>query len=353
MNHSIKPGKIWLDTDGKRIEAHGGAIFYENDTFYWYGENKDHTDGKSEIWTWGIRYYSSKDLYNWKDEGFLIEPDLTNRNSLLHPHFRMDRPHILHNFHTGKYVCWLKYSGPEACFALLEADCFCGPYRLVKEHYRPWGKKIGDFDLVQESDGRAVVFFEGNKDGLYQADLTEDYLDVTGEARIWYAGLHAPFTREGPAHFERNGIHYLITSGMSGYTPNPSETAIAKTLRGPYVRQGIPHTNDASRASFNSQISQVFRHPKKKELYIALADRWCPDHLVTAELSLAYETVIAAHFEPEKYTVTPELRELFSHRPDLTDLDTSRSTYVWLPLRFEDDVAYIDWHDEWKLEDYE
>ena len=26
MNHSIKPGQVWLDTDGNRIQAHGGSI---------------------------------------------------------------------------------------------------------------------------------------------------------------------------------------------------------------------------------------------------------------------------------------------------------------------------------------
>ena len=34
-----------LDTEGKRIQAHGGAIFHEGGVYYWYGENKEHTDG--------------------------------------------------------------------------------------------------------------------------------------------------------------------------------------------------------------------------------------------------------------------------------------------------------------------
>lgn len=37
------PGQIWLDTDGKPIQAHGGGILYDEETrmYYWYGENKD------------------------------------------------------------------------------------------------------------------------------------------------------------------------------------------------------------------------------------------------------------------------------------------------------------------------
>ena len=39
--NSIRPGELWLDTDGNPIQAHGGGIIYINDTFYWYGENKE------------------------------------------------------------------------------------------------------------------------------------------------------------------------------------------------------------------------------------------------------------------------------------------------------------------------
>lgn len=33
--------------------------------------------------------------------------------------------------------------------------------------------------------------------------------------------------------------------------------------------------------------------------------------------------------------------------------NTSIADYVWLPLRFDGDMVYIDWKDSWKLEDYE
>lgn len=33
--------------------------------------------------------------------------------------------------------------------------------------------------------------------------------------------------------------------------------------------------------------------------------------------------------------------------------NTSIADYVWLPLRFDGDMIYIDWLDEWKIEDYE
>lgn len=56
---SFHPGQPWLDTNGKRIHAHGGSIFYESGRYYWYGENKEKTTGLDSIWHWGIRCYVS------------------------------------------------------------------------------------------------------------------------------------------------------------------------------------------------------------------------------------------------------------------------------------------------------
>ena len=43
--------------------------------------------------------------------------------------------------------------------------------------------------------------------------------------------------------------------------------------------------------------------------------------------------------------------ELFGARAG--DVDTSLADYVWLPLRFDGEMVYIDWHDEWRIEDYD
>ena len=85
MYDAFYPGQVWLDTEGKRIQAHGGSVIYIDDTYYWYGENKEKTDGKNGIWHWGVRCYSSKDLYNWKDEGLIIPPEPDDPDSSLHP----------------------------------------------------------------------------------------------------------------------------------------------------------------------------------------------------------------------------------------------------------------------------
>ncbi len=40
VQHAVYPGQPWLDTKGERIQAHGGAVYYEDGVYYWYGENK-------------------------------------------------------------------------------------------------------------------------------------------------------------------------------------------------------------------------------------------------------------------------------------------------------------------------
>lgn len=351
---AIYPGKVWLDTKGERIQAHGGAIFYENGTYYWYGENKEKTDGKNGIWTWGIRAYSSKDLYNWEDLGLIIPPNTEDSSSSLYPQKRVDRPHILKSPETGKYVCWIKLSGEEACFAILSADRFLGPYRMEKNEYYPLGQKVGDFDLVEDGEqGKAYLYMDSNHAGIVCMELTRDYLSVKGEVSRQYEGLHAPFCREAPAVFERHGKVYLLTSGMTGYIPNPSDSAVSDSYQNPFTSMGNPHVNDASKASFNSQISKVFKVPGKKDLYIALADRWVPEYVVDEKRSDLIMRGIASRYEPEKYQISQEEQRELMDSPMLASADTSIADYVWLPLRFEGNKVLIDWREEWKLEEFE
>lgn len=349
---AIHPGRVWRDTHGKRIQAHGGALLYEDGTYYWYGENKDRTDGKNPVWTWGIRAYRSTDLYNWEDMGLIIQPDLADKNSGLYPTCHVDRPHIIKCPNTGKYVCWIKQSGEEACFLILQADAFTGPYTIVHQNYRPFGYQVGDFDMTQQ-DGVAYLYMDADHRGVVSLRLSSDYLQAEQELGWQYTGLHAPFCREGVAVFAHEGKCYMLTSGMSGYVPNRSDSAVADHWTQPFVSLGDPHVNDSTHASFNSQISQVFKIPGKKDLYLTIADRWVPDYPMDAALTDAFERVMAARYEPERYHATAEESRIVMQSPMLESANTSRADYVWLPLTFENGRPVIHWKDSWSIEDYE
>ncbi|WP_161979677.1 family 43 glycosylhydrolase [Streptococcus sp. S784/96/1] len=348
---SIKPGETWLDTSGKPIEAHAGGIFYENGTYYWYGENKAETDGISPVWTTGIKIYQSKDLYNWEDLGYLIPPVRDDENSSLHPHKRVDRPHILKNEKTGKYVCWIKLSGDEGCFTIWQADSLLGNYECVENVYYPDGHKIGDFDLIEES-GKAYLFTDIEHSGIYCYELTEDYLATAKEINRHYTGLHAPFVREAPALLKKDGCYWMLTSGMTGYLPNKSDRAVSASVTDQFESKGNPHIDDVSNASFNSQISYIFKVPNR-DLYIALADRWVPDFIIDAHKADVIERAIARHFDPENYQVTQEELAILMNSPMLKTADTSKARYVWLPITFENNQPVIRWYDEWRIEDFD
>jgi hypothetical protein len=352
MQTSIKPGQVWLDTEGNRIQAHGGSIFYENDTFYWYGENKEKTTPGSGIWHYGVRCYSSKDLYNWKDEGLIIPPVLDDETSSLHPASNMDRPHIIYNKETGKYVCWLKIMEKDhtQTLTILTADQLLGPYTIVKTKFRPLNMSAGDFDLVIAQDGKAYYYFERVHCELICADLTADYLDVTGYYSTHFPNLFPPLVREAPAHFQRKGLQYLVSSGTTGYYPNPSEVAVSRTYHGPYEILGDPHVDDSSHTSFCSQISSVFKHPYKKDLYIALGDRWITDEaglIPYEDIRNGFDLMYNPERAGEPFPVT-ERREVYN-----ASENTFKSDYVWLPFRFDGKMAYLDWKEEWRIEDYE
>lgn len=231
MYHSIRPGKVWYDTQGKRIQAHGGSVMYIDGTYYWYGENKEKTTGDNGIWHWGVRCYTSEDLYNWEDKGLIIPPDLENPDSSLYPESWMDRPHIIYNSDTRKYVCWLKIMNKDwtQTETVLTADHILGPYTIVREGLKPLNMSAGDFDLAVAPDRKAYYYFERVHSETICADLTPAYTDVTGYYSTHFPRKSPPYVREATAHFFRKGRHYLVTSGTTGYLPNPSEIAVAET----------------------------------------------------------------------------------------------------------------------------
>ena len=326
METMIRPGQVWKDISGNRIQAHGANIYYEDGVYYWIGEDKSHTSKKRKIWTWGVRCYTSRDLVNWEDQGHIIEPVTDDRKSVFNPVRKLDRPHLLKNPETGKYVLWLKYCD-KAHATVLTADKITGPYTLIHEELHPYGTKFGDFDIAaDEKTGQGYLFFEADHDKVIGCRLNEEYTDVAGDAVHIFDHMKPPFAREGITHLIHKGKHYLLSSGMSGYVPNPSEAAVSDDWLGPYIVQGSPHVNDDSCASFNSQISDAFLIHGTDQ-WITAADRWVPYYKVTRERYESLKRAICMHSDP---SVKASFKDMWTllRSPIMGSADTSVADYV-------------------------
>ncbi|MGN0244073.1 MAG: glycoside hydrolase family 43 protein [Lachnospiraceae bacterium] len=92
---SFAPNSVWTDTEGVFIQAHGGAVMWDpvSEKYYWYGEHKgtdNYTEGTNTVNgtpVIGTSVYSSKDLYNWKNEGVALpvfnNPVFTDPNGVI------------------------------------------------------------------------------------------------------------------------------------------------------------------------------------------------------------------------------------------------------------------------------
>lgn len=349
---SIRPGKEWLDTSGKPIQAHGFQVIRDekNHRWIWYGENKETTRRGGTDWTRGIKWYTSEDLYNWQDMGFLIPP-AESLEEPLHPTYCVDRPHIIYCEKTGKYVCWIKVMAGEIAqfMTVLQADRFEGPYKTVRKIYNPLDMYCGDFCLhVDAQTKKAYIWFERPHFQLICATLTDDYTAASDEYSVHYDHHLPPDTREAPTFFERGGKKYLFTSGTSGYYPNRSDVCVFTDYHGEYRSLGDPHIGDKHHTSFSSQITCVIQLPGTQQ-YIALADRWMPQWYIPL-MAGSILSGMKRHFQNYRPDDTPKRVEALPGKLITHSENTCNSRYVWLPIEWEGEKPVIRWRKEWTVD---
>ena len=105
----------WLDDEGNVINASDGGILYSEGVYYWYGLELRALPAAAkgmggQQTTTGVVMYSSKDLYNWHREGIVLACSEDPKSELYAP-MRFERPKIVYNKRTKKYVLWCHYVG--------------------------------------------------------------------------------------------------------------------------------------------------------------------------------------------------------------------------------------------------
>lgn len=352
LNHSFKPGLIWPDTEGRHINAHGGGIIYFNDTYYWFGEYRLPRSEKDKS-RYGVSCYSSRDLLNWKNEGLALRV-VNDTSSILNPGCVIERPKVIYNKKTGKFVMWfhheLKGQGYKAALTgVAVSDNITGPYKYLRS-FRPnagnwplnfpaeyrkssphekdlksgsdeWrvavkqgllvrrdfegGQMARDMSLFVDKDGKAYHIHSSEENmTLHFSELTDDYLDFTER----YFRVLPGESNEAPAIFFARGKYYMFTSGTTGWKPNPARIAVSKKIFGEWQSIGNPcrGTEDENKITFGSQSTQILTVNGKKNVFIYMGDRWIPENLAD-------------------------------------------SRHIWLPVEWEKGNPVIKWYPSWNL----
>lgn len=348
-NTSFIPGGIWPDDNGVHINAHGGGILQMNDTYYWFGEHKTEGEAGNNALV-GVHCYSSKDLYNWKDEGValsVIEDDTTHS---ITKGCILERPKVIYNKKNNNYVMWFHlepkgagYTG--ALSGIAVSDKPAGPYTFVKairpnagywpmnvqeihksahipsagQRYSggelpahpdslnllgrdmPGGQMARDMNLFVDDDGKAYHIYSSEENStLHISQLNEDYTDCSGKYARFFPGRFM----EAPALFKKEGKYYLIMSGCTGWAPNAGRSAVASSIWGPWEELENPFVDKDADLSFHSQSTYVLPVPGTTGRFIYMGDRWTPKNAIDGR-------------------------------------------YIWLPIRFEGNQPIIEWADEW------
>ncbi len=261
---SFAPGLFWNDTDGNRIEAHGGGFIQIDSVFYWIGEDKSHNQHTFKA----VNCYASTDLMNWTFLNSIItrdtDPDLDSDLRVI------ERPKVLYNDSTRKYVMWLHYESSDysdAQAGVFMSDSIAGDYELVN-HFRPNNNMSRDCNLFKDDDGKAYFVSAANHNAdLVIYELTEDYLDIERQIITLWPGSY----REAPALVKKDGIYYLISFGATGWNPNQAKYATAESMEGPWSAL----KNFADNTTFDSQSTYILPvYGSQDTTYIFCGDRW-------------------------------------------------------------------------------
>ena len=178
--------------------------------------------------------------------------------------------------------------------------------------------------------------------------VVSSHLNVTTDDYNGYTGM--PVTDE-----KRPLDYYLLTSGTSGYYPNPSKVCVFSDWHGNYTDLGDPCENDTFGTSFFSQFTCVLKLPGTDK-YIAMADRWKPTKQ-QQKMGLQYLKLVEKAMSGDRHAdlIKPDksVRPMGSLSGRLLRHaeNTSIARYVWLPIEWEDDKPVIRWYNEWKWED--
>lgn len=273
---ALADGINFLDTDGQRVNAHGGGVIRVGDTFYLHGEyfSPSTTDNNFN----GFSMYSSKDLAIWKNEGIVLPQQASGE---LGPKRKGERPHIIKCPSSGEFVLFAHAASEDY---QTDKEVVYATSATVNGKYAYKGPlKNASGALAVHSDMSAIT--EG--DNAYVITESAHVYTLAADCHSWISDKTYPAANgdsgglEAPTMFKAGSTFYWIGSYKTGWRANNNFYSTAPAVTGPWTFQGYiapvtdPDNNISDQRTWLSQTTWVTPVAGcKGTTYVYWGDHW-------------------------------------------------------------------------------
>lgn len=285
---SIFSGVPLLDTSGNLVNAHGVGFIKVGNTYYMVGEQRSGANDtysgapiNAEDSFTGVSMYSTTDFVNWTFVGTVVKPI---PNTIVAPPYYGERPKILYNSSTSKYVIYIKmlnYTGSplnyDGRYAVLTSSSISGPYTFVKDLGLGGAN---DFEVFQDTDGSQYLA----RDGGWLYKFSADGLSVQ---QVNSTSIQAG---EGTSLYRAGNTYFWQASQGSYWYSNDNSYSTATSLDGPWTAQGL-FCPSGSKTWQSQDTAVVTVAGSSGTTYIYVGDRWVNGDLPASTLVVQPFTV--------------------------------------------------------------
>jgi hypothetical protein len=284
ISGALATGITFMDTDGQRVNAHGGGIIKAGDTYYLHGERFLSTTTDNNFY--GFSMYSSQDLATWKNEGIILPQQPSGE---LGPKRKGERPHIIQCPATGEYVLYAHAASEDY---QTDKEVVYATSSTVNGQYAYEGPlKSASGQIAAHSD---ISAFADETGGYVLAESGRVYT-LASDCHSWASVKSFPAVNgpsggiESPTMFKAGSTYYWVGSYKTGWRANNNFYSTAPAVLGPWTYQGYiapvedPMNSISDERTWLSQSTWV--QPVvgcKGSVYVYLGDHWDGTHSTEA-----------------------------------------------------------------------
>jgi hypothetical protein len=284
ISGSLATGVTFMDTDGNRVNAHGGGIIRVGDTFYMHGMYFLDTTTDNNFY--GFRMYSSKDLAIWKNEGIILPQQASGE---LGPNRKGERPHIIRCPSTGEFVLFAHAASEDY---QTDKEIVYATSATVNGQYAYKGPiKNSGGAIIAHGDMSAYA----DDSGAYVLTESGHVYTLASDCHTWlsdrsYSAVNGDSGgSESPTVFKAGSTYYWIGSYKTGWRANNNFYSTAPSMTGPWTYQGFlapvtdPNDNISPERTWLSQSTWVLPVTGcSGTVYVYWGDHWDGTESTTA-----------------------------------------------------------------------